>query len=316
MTSSEKVSEIRAIRVTTGWDCNLECPYCTQRHSLASLKAKDSAGSLQLVSLYGLLKHFGERLVKDGTLSIELEGGEPLLHPDVLVGAVKLCGQVETETRGICYKLFTNARLLNEEPSRELVRWIKKRGRLVLAPSFDHHYKRPALLHEDAYRFMAENSDQVFGTYVIEGKRFLDEAKENIRYLNERGIKPRVLWNFYAYEELADGDVRRAFAKLLQEADVFRNQGWEGTVSRCGWIGISPKGRFYPCYQSVLGDIDLAEGKEFERTHCAACPYKSYCRQCLARKAYFKENLCHYVRAMHEAEKGKEAEGWPSKTTR
>lgn len=307
MKCSDKISEIRRIRVTTGWDCNLDCHYCSQRHSLSSLKAKDNGG-YALLSLYGLLKNFESRLVHDGELAIELEGGEPLLHPEILVGAVKLAGQLRTEARNISYWIFTNARLLNEENARELIRWIHKRGKLIIAPSFDHNWKHPAKLSDDTYCFMEKNSERVFGTYVVEGKHVLKDAKENISYLNRRGIIPRVLWNFFAYDELSQRETRQAFLSLLHETNTQISQGWEGTVERCGWIGISPRGSFYPCYQSVLGNIDLSVGRAFEKEHCISCRYRDYCRQCLARKAYFKNTLCDYIKVVYAAEHGTEVE--------
>lgn len=301
-----KLSCIKSIRVTTGFDCNCKCHYCSQRNN----KISDRLGgvSTQIQTLYVLLKQ--PCVIKEGDLNIELEGGEPLLHPDIIMDTVKLCDQLNTDSLQVRYTLVSNCQLLNKSKARELIKWMKDRGsNFSIAVSFDHQYKNPRILNNDTYRFLRECGAMfIYAVYVIESKKHINLAKRNITFLNEHGIKPLVYWNFFAYGELNDLETRTEYVKLLRETKNRNKQGigFSGEIKDCAWIGISPKGKIYPCYEASFGIADLAKGKEFERSHCMNCDIKSFCKQCVVRKALYGDKLCGLMRAQYALENCKE----------
>lgn len=86
-----KLTHIANIRVTTGYDCNCQCEYCSQRKT--DIAYRNRGNGTQIEALYTLLKQ--SHIIKEGTLYIEIEGGEPLLHPEVIKDTVRLCEQMK-----------------------------------------------------------------------------------------------------------------------------------------------------------------------------------------------------------------------------
>lgn len=286
-----KLTKIKNIRVTTGYDCNCACKYCSQRNTEISERHK--GGGTQIEALYALLKQ--PHVIKEGELSVELEGGEPLLHPEVIKDTVRLCEQVKNERLSVRYNIVSNCQLLNGR-GREIIDWLRDGGYdFQIAVSFDHDQKNPRIIRPDTYEYMDScGAKLVYATYVVAGKHYLRRAKQNIDFLNEKGITPMVLWNFFAYGELKDIAARRAYLNLLRGTKN-RAKGasmFSGNIQDCAWIGISPWGRFYPCYQASFGEPDISKGEDFACTHCKTCELKDYCRQCVVRKALYGDNLC------------------------
>lgn len=302
----DKLSYIKNIRVTTGFDCNCQCHYCSQRNSKISDRLV-SVGT-QIQTLYALLKQ--PCIIKEGELNIELEGGEPLLHPNIIMDTIKLCDQLNTDSLQVKYTLVSNCQLLNKSGARELIEWIKDRGsNFSIAVSFDHQYKNPRILSDDTYRFLQEcGATFVYAVYVIESKKHINLAKKNIQFLNEKNIKPLVYWNFFAYGELNDLEIRTKYVKLLRETENRNKQGigFSGKIKDCAWVGISPTGRIYPCYNASFGIADLEKGRAFEKSHCQNCDIKSFCKQCVVRKALYGDNLCGLMKAQYALENCKE----------
>ncbi len=283
-----KLTHISDIRVTTGYDCNCQCEYCSQRKT--DIAYRNRGNGTQIETLYALLKQ--PHIVKEGTLSIELEGGEPLLHPEVIKDTVRLCEQMKTSKRDVRYIIVSNCQLLNGK-GREIIDWMKEKGvDFQLSVSFDHDQKNPRIIRPDTYEYMKANP--LYATYVVAGKHYLRRAKQNIDFLNEKGISPMVLWNFFAYSELKDIATRRAYLTLLKytenRAKPFRM--FSGNIQDCAWAGISPDGRLYQCFQANFGDTRPEDGEKFSCTHCKTCELKDYCRQCVVRKALYGDNLC------------------------
>lgn len=305
-----KISTIRSIRVTTGYECNCACRYCTQRVTHLKDRQRKGEGN-QIQSLYILLKQ--PHIIKSGDLEIELEGGEPLLKPDIIKEAVKLCDQMKTDERRVRYNIVSNCQCLNTDEGREIIRWMADRGcNFGIAVSFDHEYKNPRILRPDTYRFMQEcGADFVYPVYVIEDKRFINRAKQNIEYLNSIGMVPEVYWNFFDYKSLNDKETRRAFIDLLQEVKTRnkdRTMNFSGTIESCGWIGITPYGQLYTCTEANFGEADLSKAKVLTETLCKGCEIKDYCKQCDVRKALYGENLCGIVKARYTLQTGNEVE--------
>ena len=161
-----------------------------------------------------------------------------------------------------------------------------------LSVSFDHDQKNPRIIRPDTYEYMKAN--HLYATYVVAGKYYLRRAKQNIDFLNEKGISPMVLWNFFAYNELKDISTRRAYLSLLtstkNRAKHFRM--FSGNIQDCAWAAITPQGRLYQCFQANFGAARLDEGEKFACTHCKTCELKDYCHQCVVRKALYGDNLC------------------------
>ena len=273
---------------TSGYNCNCQCEYCSQRKS--DIAYRNRGNGTQIETLYTLLKQ--PHIIKEGTLSIELEGGEPLLHPEVIKDTVRLCEQVKTDKRDVRYIIVSNCQLLNGK-GREIIGWMKEKGvDFQLSASFDHDQKNPRIIRPDTYEYMKAN--HLYTTYVVAGKHYLRRAKQNIDFLNEKGISPMVLWNFFAYNELKDISIRRAYLSLLRNtknrAKPFRM--FSGNIQDCAWAAITPQGRLYQCFQANFGDARLDEGEKFACTHCKTCELKDYCRQCVVRKALYGDNLC------------------------
>lgn len=182
-----KLTHIDNIRVTTGYDCNCQCEYCSQRKT--DIAYRNRGNGTQIETLYTLLKQ--PHIIKEGTLSIELEGGEPLLHPEVIKDTVRLCEQVKTDKRDVRYIIVSNCQLLNGK-GREIIGWMKEKGvDFQLSASFDHDQKNPRIIRPDTYEYMKAN--HLYTTYVVAGKHYLRRAKQNIDFLNEKGISPMVL---------------------------------------------------------------------------------------------------------------------------
>ena len=283
-----KLTHISDIRVTTGYDCNCQCEYCTQRNT--DIAHRNRGNGTQIETLYALLKQ--PHIIKEGTLSVELEGGEPLLHPEVIKDTVRLCEQMKTDKRDVRYIIVSNCQLLNGN-GREIIDWMKEKGvDFQLSVSFDHDQKNPRIIRPDTYEYMKAN--HLYATYVVAGKHYLRRAKQNIDFLNEKGISPMVLWNFFAYNELKDISNRRAYLSLLtstkNRAKNFRM--FSGNIQDCAWAAITPQGRLYQCFQANFGDARLDEGEKFACTHCKTCELKDYCHQCVVRKAIYGDNLC------------------------
>lgn len=304
-----KISVIRNIRVTTGYDCNCKCRYCTQRVTHLQDRQPTGKGN-QIESLYALLKQ--PHIAKEGTLAIEFEGGEPLLHPEIIRGAVKLCDQLETDTRDIKYNLVSNCQLLNSEKGRDLIHWLNDRGcKFSIAVSFDHEYKHPRIIRPDTYDFIKHcGASFVYPVYVIENKRLLNRARVNIQFLNDMGLTPIVYWNFFAYKELNDISVRREYLSFLKETKNLNRGGigFNGSIQSCGWVGITPYGKFYSCSEANFGEADLSKVAELDNGVCRDCKIKDYCGQCEVRKALYGKDLCGIAKVQYALETDSEVE--------
>lgn len=286
-----KLTKIKNIRVTTGYDCNCTCQYCSQRNT--DISKRHRGDGTQIESLYALLKQ--PHIIKEGTLNIEIEGGEPLLHPEVIKDTVCLCEQVKNAKLDVHYNIVSNCQLLNGD-GRKIIDWLRNGGYdFHISVSFDHAQKNPRIIRPDTYEYMNDcGAKFVYATYVVAGERYLHRAKQNIEFLNGKGITPMVLWNFFAYSELKDIVTRRSYLELLRNTKnrAKSTHMFSGDIQTCAWIGISPWGRFYPCYQAAFGNTDIARGEDFSCKHCKTCELNGYCKQCLVRKSIYGDNLC------------------------
>lgn len=299
-----KLTHIRTIRVTTGFDCNCKCPYCTQRTT--HIDKRLDWGSSQINSLYQLLKT--PVIIQKGTLSIEIEGGEPLLHPEIIKQTVKLCDQMNNDEREVVYSIVSNCQMLNKD--REIIEWLKERkSAFQILVSFDELYKNPRNLTDDTYEYIKSCAPiPPFATYVVDGVDKIDEAKRNVEYLNSKGIIPLISWNFFKYKEMNDFSVRKRALQLLKETDNanFRDGRFSGDIPKCGWIGISEKGKLYPCYHAAFGVADLEKGKQFIESHCKDCEIRNFCKQCIVRKSLYGENICGIMKVRYAYQNCKE----------
>lgn len=310
----DKIKKIKSLRVTTGFDCDCHCRYCTQINSGIS-KRLDGDGS-QLQSLYAILNN---RQILDDSLSVEIEGGEPLLHPDLIKKIVLLCDQMEEYGISIEYIIVTNCHKLNTEEGRELILWMKDRGcNFVIAASFDHAQKNPRYLTDDTYEFLKScGARSVFCVYVIENKLLLDRAKKNIDFINNKGFPISIYWNFLKYDELADSDTAEKYKKLICDTNNDAcMQRFCGSPSECGWIGISPAGKLYGCHEANFGIADLDAGRKMDKEKCSTCEMNDVCIQCIVRKAIYGDSLCSYVKANYDLWKEGAKNRWVNKQNR
>jgi radical SAM protein with 4Fe4S-binding SPASM domain len=101
--------------------CNLHCSYCYRK-----AEATDSSGRLPTADLLTILDRFRDC----GIGSVEITGGEPLLHPDFLRIILHCC------ERFLLVGVLTNGTLLNETIVRHLVPY---RDRVIFSVSLDSH---------------------------------------------------------------------------------------------------------------------------------------------------------------------------------
>lgn len=290
-----KIKKIKALRITTGYDCDCKCSYCTQLNSDISHRFNGSGSQLQ--SLCVILKN--RQILSDNVL-IEIEGGEPLLHIDMIKQIVTLCDQLSDYNIHVSYIIVSNCHKLNTKEGRELITWMKNHGcKFVVSASFDHDQKNPRYLTDDTYTFLRNlGLYSVNCTYVVKGKEFINRAKQNIDFLNDKGFAVSILWNFFAYDELADESTREQYQRLvLSTKNNSDKQRFSGSPDYCRWVGISPNGRLYGCNEANFGIADLEKGKKMSEEKCNKCDLKEYCKQCIVRKSLYGDSLCHHVRA-------------------
>lgn len=296
-----KIKCIQNIRVTTGFDCNCICSYCSQRNSHIADRIIGDGNQMQ--SLMVLLQQ--PQLIRDGELIIELEGGEPLLHPDVIRDTVLLCDQIKDGRRNVRYNLVSNCQLLNRKENRDIIDWIVARDDdLTISVSFDHMYKNPRILTQDTLNYIKSITNSVVSVYVVENKNLINRAATNIRYLNEHGFTPIVYWNFLTLQELNNFDTRKQYVEMLRSVKTMNKHGvgFSGDIQGCGWIGVSPQGRLFPCSEAAFGSADLSIGEYFDKHVCSKCELNNFCHQCMVRKSLYQDKLCGLMKTQYAIE--------------
>jgi MoaA/NifB/PqqE/SkfB family radical SAM enzyme len=157
--------------------CNLSCGYCNE--------FDDSSEPVPTA----VLKQRIDKIRELGTLALELTGGEPLMHPD-LVELVDYATRKGFAQR----KMITNAYLLSPEKVRELNRAGLTHMQISLdgAKPNDTTVKvlkplRPKLAH------VKDNADFIVTLSAVIGAAPPDEVREVIDFAEQSGFRPRVL---------------------------------------------------------------------------------------------------------------------------
>lgn len=120
ITGSHKIFYPMSMQVELTTNCNLSCSYCYRNsgaYELGRLKTNKLLKILQVLS-------------DNGLHSVELTGGEPLLHPD-FVRILRFCGKQFS-----IVGLLTNGTLITESLIRELLLFKEK---MVISVSLDSH---------------------------------------------------------------------------------------------------------------------------------------------------------------------------------
>ncbi|NOZ87286.1 MAG: radical SAM protein, partial [Deltaproteobacteria bacterium] len=120
ITGSHTIFYPTSIQVELTTNCNLSCSYC-YRNSGAH-----EPGRLGTSKLLEILRVLSD----NGLHSVELTGGEPLLHPD-FIKIMRFCGE-----RFSIGGLLTNGTLITESLIRELLLFKEK---MVISVSLDSH---------------------------------------------------------------------------------------------------------------------------------------------------------------------------------
>lgn len=141
------------IELTTA--CNLQCSYCYRKSG--PNEPKDRLVTAKLLEILRVLSN-------NGLHSVELTGGEPLLHPD-FVQIVNFCGE-----RFSLIGLLTNGTLITESLLDKLLPF---RDKMVVSVSLDSHI--PSI--HDARRGR---------------ERAFDKTTDGIRLLSKQGFLTRV----------------------------------------------------------------------------------------------------------------------------
>ncbi len=180
--------------------CNLACGYCNE--------FDDRSAPVPLQTLCARV----DRLARLGTLSLELTGGEPLLHPQI----VDLVRHAATH-RWAMLGMISNAYLLRPET----VEALNEAGLTELQVSVDGVHPNETTvkvlrpLRRKLELLAARARFQVVLSGVVGAGAPMDEVLQVVRFARDHGFRPRVLLVHGADGQLRLGaEERRAFARV------------------------------------------------------------------------------------------------------
>jgi uncharacterized Fe-S cluster-containing radical SAM superfamily protein len=169
------------VELTTA--CNLRCSYCYRKSG-----SNEAKGRLATSKLLEILRVLSD----NGLHSVELTGGEPLLHPD-FIQIVRFCGE-----RFSIIGLLTNGTLITESLIKELLPFRKK---MVISVSLDSHIRS---VHDDRRG----------------QKGAFDKTTNGLRLLSRQGFLTRVSMSvdqMHQFYPLAEPNITLDFGIMMQK---------------------------------------------------------------------------------------------------
>lgn len=293
--------------------CNLKCYYCYRSSGRSEI--------LQPVETDQLLLKL-EELADFGLASIEITGGEPLLHPD-FIKIISLCYE-----KFVLIGLLTNGTLLNEKKIKEIEPFKDK---IVISVSLDCHIPH---IHDKRRGMKGAFEKTTTAIKMLSKHGFLTRVamvidKENWTYIEPtillakslgastfgyspilpfgRGKDNFEFWDAFVNEFLKSTEdivtKYKDFLNLKTTSDIKELQRPGGCGAGHRVFAIDPKGNVRPCTTfddktAIFGNIYKDElkvifGKDtsdwFSRAiapgskYCNGCIYELFCRYCILR---------------------------------
>lgn len=243
--------------------CNLDCHYCTEYDNSVPHPSLDD------------LKRWIKKIKELGCLRIGLQGGEPLLHPDI-VDIVAYCKSLDLRT-----SMSTNGFKL----TAALVKEFEKAGLDALQVSVDR--MTPIRATRKALKTIIPKLEHLKNTtipYHISGVLFsetIDEAREVIDYGTSRGISTHtrlvhadpsgdmlvtsgqkaVLGSFLdemAEDKLQGKEIRTTRAIFDYQKSVLFNEPYDWTcLAGYKYFFVSSQGKFWLCSMNRTPGTDI-----------------------------------------------------------
>lgn len=199
---------IKQYQILTSLSCNLRCTYCYETFT-EEVNSLDDC-KLYIKSMFSRDSEY-HRKAEDKTVIIDYIGGEPFLHPKLLMGIMDYCEEIKSEynINTVIHSFSTNGTLLSNPKCREILE--KYKCQIFLGVSIDgtkekHDKHRLTINGTGSYdnavkgleiaRKIGVHHIHIKSTFTLETISMYFESFKNLI-----ALKPNSLYMNFAFEE-------------------------------------------------------------------------------------------------------------------
>ena len=313
ITGSRTIFYPTNLQVELTTTCNLRCSYCYRKSG-----SNEAKGRLATSKLLEILRVLSD----NGLHSVELTGGEPLLHPD-FIQIVRFCGE-----RFSIIGLLTNGTLITESLIKELLPFREK---MVISVSLDSNIRS---VHDDRRGQKGAFDKTTNGLRLLSRQGFLTRVSMSVDQYNWKDVESTLLlarqlgaslftyapilpfgraehnfgfWNYDAEEVLQTerhlSKKYEGFLHFLPEDTILEIHQPGGCGAGHRVYAMDPKGLVRPCVtfyenQAIFGSLAKQSPADvfgeklstafamIEPPHpdvCGSCKWALFCLHCAFR---------------------------------
>ena len=264
------------LQLNITYDCDLTCPYCTQREYPAYKK-----GSPKQQFLNNLAKVMNYERLFIPWYDVTIMGGEPFLDIEYLFKILKYIN-----TKGTV-SFMTNGNFLTEELVLILSSMYSNIDFII---SFDSTYKVVTDHKLKIINFIKSKNLSLHTVFVVTKFENLEEDIAAIKQLNNAGINPRILIDRFQFDKFKNEEICSKFKDLFSQVKTKFGFMPGNLPTDCKVLVVDYSGAYNCC--DLCGKLASEYLKEINfLDNCKNCEFNKGCFCGISRIAN-KENAC------------------------